>query len=95
MGTRQTRKTRLVGKVYNLCRVKTKYSAMLTVMRGMDPHMISRVVSDGLDGLWLVRVDISGRNCDSTLGFWIEVDGTLDEEQYGWNVGSSFKRSFT
>jgi hypothetical protein len=29
-----------VGKVYNLCRVKTDISAMLTAKSGLDPHMI-------------------------------------------------------
>ena len=32
---------RLVGKVYNLCRVfKSDISVVLTVMSGLDPHMI-------------------------------------------------------
>jgi hypothetical protein len=29
-----------VGKVYNLCRVKTDRSVVLTVKSGLDPHMI-------------------------------------------------------
>jgi hypothetical protein len=29
-----------MGKVYNLCRVKTDRSAVLTVKSGLDPHMI-------------------------------------------------------
>jgi hypothetical protein len=29
-----------VGKVYNLYRVKTDISAMLTVKSGLNPHMI-------------------------------------------------------
>jgi hypothetical protein len=29
-----------VGKVYNLCRVKTDISAVLKVKSGLDPHMI-------------------------------------------------------
>jgi hypothetical protein len=29
-----------VGKVYNLCRVKTDISVVLTVKTGLDPHMI-------------------------------------------------------
>jgi hypothetical protein len=28
------------GKVYNLCRVKTDISAVLTVKSGLEPHMI-------------------------------------------------------
>jgi hypothetical protein len=38
--TRASRETRVVGKVYNLCRVKTDISAVLTVKSGLDPHMI-------------------------------------------------------
>jgi hypothetical protein len=38
--TRAKRETRAVGKVYNLCRVKTDISAVLTVKSGLDPHMI-------------------------------------------------------
>jgi hypothetical protein len=29
-----------VGKVFNLCRVKTDISAVLTIKSGLDPHMI-------------------------------------------------------
>jgi hypothetical protein len=29
-----------MGKVYNLCRVKTDISAVLMVKSGLDPHMI-------------------------------------------------------
>ena len=29
-----------MGKVYDLCRVKTDISAVLTVKSGLDPHMI-------------------------------------------------------
>jgi hypothetical protein len=32
-----------VGKVYNLCRVKTDRSAMLNVKSGLDPHMIVKL----------------------------------------------------
>jgi hypothetical protein len=38
--TQASRETRAVGKVYNLCRVKTDISAVLTVKSGLDPHMI-------------------------------------------------------
>jgi hypothetical protein len=34
-------KTQIVGKVYNLRRVKTDISAVLTVKSGLDPHMIN------------------------------------------------------
>jgi hypothetical protein len=44
-----------VGKVYNLCRVKTDISAMLTVMSGLDPHMIIELEDELNCGpcLWL------------------------------------------
>jgi hypothetical protein len=32
--------------VYNLCRVKTDISAVLTVKSGLDPHMISELKDD-------------------------------------------------
>jgi hypothetical protein len=35
-----------VGKVYNLCRVKTDISAVLTVKSGLDPHMIIELEDD-------------------------------------------------
>jgi predicted RND superfamily exporter protein len=35
-----------VGKVYNLCKVKTDISAMLTVKSGLDPHMIIELEDD-------------------------------------------------
>jgi hypothetical protein len=35
-----------VGKVYNLCRVKTDISAVLTVKSGLDPHMIIKLEDD-------------------------------------------------
>jgi hypothetical protein len=44
--TRASRETRVVGKVYNLCRVKTDISAMLTVKSGLDPHMIIELEDD-------------------------------------------------
>jgi hypothetical protein len=37
-----------VGKVYNLCRVKTDISAVLTVKSSLDPHMIIEF-KDGLN----------------------------------------------
>jgi hypothetical protein len=46
-----------VGKVYNLCRVKTDISAMLPVKSGMDPHMINEP-EDKL-------------NCGSCLWLWL------------------------
>ena len=35
-----------VGKVYNLCRVKTDISAVLTVTSGLDPHIIIELEDD-------------------------------------------------
>jgi hypothetical protein len=35
-----------VGKVYNLCRVKTDISAVLMVKSGLDPHMIIKLKDD-------------------------------------------------
>jgi hypothetical protein len=44
--TRASRETRIVGKVYNLCGVKTDISAVLTVKSGLDPHMIIKFKDD-------------------------------------------------
>ena len=33
-------------KVYNVCRVKTNQLAVLTVMSGLDPHMIIELEDD-------------------------------------------------
>jgi hypothetical protein len=44
--TRASWETRIVGKVYNLCRVKTDISAVLTVKSGLDPHMIIELEDD-------------------------------------------------
>jgi hypothetical protein len=35
-----------VGKVYNLCSVKTDISAVLTVKSGLDTHMIIKLKDD-------------------------------------------------
>ena len=35
-----------MGKVYNLHRVKTVITAVLTVMSGLDPHMINLLEDD-------------------------------------------------
>ena len=39
--------TRIVLKVYNLCRVKTNRLAVLMVKSGLDPHMINKF-KDGI-----------------------------------------------
>jgi hypothetical protein len=44
--TRALRETRVVGKVHNLCRVKTDISAVLTVKSGSGPHMIIELEDD-------------------------------------------------
>jgi hypothetical protein len=44
--TRASWETRIVGKVYNLCRVKTDISAVLTVKSGLDPHKIFELEDD-------------------------------------------------
>jgi hypothetical protein len=44
--TRALRKTRVVGKVYNLCRVRTDISIILTVKSGLDIHMIIELKDD-------------------------------------------------
>jgi hypothetical protein len=44
--TRASRETRVVGKVYNLCGVKTDISAMLMVKSGFDPYMIIKLEDD-------------------------------------------------
>jgi hypothetical protein len=41
-----SRETHVVDKVYNLCRVKTDISAVLTVKSGLDPHMIIELKDD-------------------------------------------------
>jgi hypothetical protein len=44
--TGASRETRIVNKVYNLCRVKTDISAVLTVKSGLDTHMIIKLKDD-------------------------------------------------
>jgi hypothetical protein len=44
--TRTSREIRIVGKVYNLCRVKTDISAVLTVKSGLDTHVIIKLKDD-------------------------------------------------
>jgi hypothetical protein len=41
--TQASRETRVVGKVYNLCNVKTDISAILTVKSGLEPYMIIKL----------------------------------------------------
>jgi hypothetical protein len=44
--TKASKETQVVGRVYNLCRVKTDISAVLTVKSGLDPHMIIELEDD-------------------------------------------------
>jgi hypothetical protein len=44
--TRASRETRIVDKVYNLCRLKTDISAVLMVKSGLDTHMIIKLKDD-------------------------------------------------
>ena len=48
--------TRIVVKVYNLCRVKTNRLAVLTVKSGLDPHMIIEL-EDDLNRCFIYDVD--------------------------------------
>ena len=49
-----------MGKVYNLCRVKTDISAVLTVKSGLDPQMITEFEDDSKSMfLFMVTYDIS------------------------------------
>jgi hypothetical protein len=41
-----SRDTQIVGKVYNLYKVKTDISAVLTVKSGLHPHMIIELKDD-------------------------------------------------
>jgi hypothetical protein len=43
---RASRETGVVGKMYNLSRVKTDISAVLIVTSGLDPHMIIELKDD-------------------------------------------------
>ena len=47
---------RIVGKVYNICRVKTNRLAVLTVKSGLDPHMIIEL-EDDLNRCFIYDVD--------------------------------------
>jgi hypothetical protein len=44
--TQASREIRIVGNVYNLCRVKTDISAVLTVKSGLDTHMTTELKDD-------------------------------------------------
>jgi hypothetical protein len=45
-----------VGKVYNLCRLKTDISAMLTITSGLNPHMIIELEDKLNRGPYLIMV---------------------------------------
>jgi hypothetical protein len=44
--TQASRERRIVGKVYNLCKVKTDISVVLTVKSDLDTHMIIELKDD-------------------------------------------------
>ena len=45
-----------MDKVYNLCRVKTDISAVLTVRSGLDPHMIIKLEEDSKSTILLMVI---------------------------------------
>jgi hypothetical protein len=45
-----------VGKVYNLCRVKTDILAVLTVKSGLDPNMINELEDELNRGPWFMVI---------------------------------------
>ena len=47
---------RIVGKVYNICRVKTNRLAVLTIKSGLDPYMIIEL-EDDLNQCFIYDVD--------------------------------------
>jgi hypothetical protein len=61
-----------VGKVYNLCRVKTNISIMVTVRSGLDPHMIIELEDELNCGpclwLWLCLCCISSTSFNVGFG---------------------------
>ena len=61
-----------MGNVYNLCRVQTVLTAVLTVMSGMDPHMIR------WDLVWLLRF------CWSVWWFTVGVTVILGGSTMVW-----------
>jgi hypothetical protein len=74
-----------VGKVYNLCRVKTDISAVLTVKSGLDPHMIIELEDELNCGpclwlwlwLWLCFCYISSISFNVGLGMNLYLSNQL------------------
>jgi hypothetical protein len=64
-----------VGKVYNLCRVKTDISAVLMVKSGLDPHMIIELEDELNRGpclrLWLCLCCISSLSFNVGFGIYL------------------------
>jgi hypothetical protein len=64
-----------VGKVYNLCRVKTDISVVLTVKSDLDPHIINELEDELNRGsclwLWLCFCYIS--SISFSVGFGINL----------------------
>ena len=48
-----------MGKVYDLCRVKTDRSAVLTVKSGLDPHMIIKLEDEFKSWFLMVLDNVS------------------------------------
>jgi hypothetical protein len=57
-----------VGKVYNLCRVKTDRSVVLTVKSGLDPHVIIKLEMEFK--LWFIY---GLRNNLIKAKFWVGI----------------------
>jgi hypothetical protein len=64
-----------MGKVYDLCRVKIVFTAILTIMSGMDYHMISWNLGwDSLGVVWLVLLV---RSVDRSETLWYDRCRTI------------------
>jgi hypothetical protein len=61
-----------VGKVYNLCRVKTDISAVLMVKSGLDPHMINEL-EDELNREPCIYFSVCLCCISSSLLMWVLV----------------------
>jgi hypothetical protein len=70
-----------VGKVYNLCRVKTDISAVLTVMNGLYIHMIIELEDELNRGpylwLWLCLCGISSLSFNVDFGMNLNLSNQV------------------
>jgi hypothetical protein len=64
-----------VGKVYNLCRVKTNISAVLMVTSGLDPQMINELEDELNRGpcLWFWICFCNIRSVPFNMGFGMKL----------------------